>query len=150
MEVYLRYSGSGSWLRIKEVYTIQSGGGRRRRSRQQPRSSPYGIVAESVDKPNTRGYRFRAEVRVPAMKVSRFAARAHLVKNVDAIVVIEEESLDSYRATVYARSKSELENAVRILSEIVSSLQAGRRRGAEAEEEEAEETVEEGEVEEEE
>jgi hypothetical protein len=139
LEVYLRYSGSGTWLRIKEVYALQSSGSRRRRSRQQPKSSPYGIVAESVDKPNIRGYRFHAEVKVPAMKVSRFAARAFLVKNVDAVVVIEEESLDSYKATVYAKSKAELENAVGILMEIVSSLQAGRRRGTEEEEESVEE-----------
>ncbi len=136
MQVYLHYGGT--WLRVKEVYTIQSGVGRRRRSKQQPRSSPYGLVAESIDsKPDTRGYKFTAEVTVPAMKVSRFAARAHMVGNVDAIVLIEEESPDTYKARVYAKSRQELENAVRILSEIISSLQAGRRR-AEAEEEEVE------------
>jgi hypothetical protein len=134
LEVYLRYGSSSFWLRIKEVYTIQSGGIRRRRSKQ-PRSSPYGIVAESVEKPEIKDYKFKAEIKVPAMKVSRFAARAYLVKNVNAVVLIEEESLDSYRATVYAKSKGELENAVKVLSEILSSLQAGRRRGSEAEEE---------------
>ena len=142
LQVYLYYNGS--WLKVKEVYTIQPT--TRKRRQRQPRSSPYGIVAESVDAPSIRGYKFSKEIKVPAMKVSRFAARLHLVSGIDAIVIIEEESLDSYRARIYAKSASELNKAVNIALEILSSLQAGRRRGTEEEETEAEE---EGESEEE-
>ncbi|WP_048061524.1 hypothetical protein [Hyperthermus butylicus] len=144
MQVYIKHGGV--WLRIKEVYTIQPTT-RKRRGRQQPRSSPYGIVAESVESIELKGYKYSKEIAVPAMKVSRFAARLHLEPG-EAIVVIEEYAADRYKAMIYAKNKTQLEEAVNRALTILSSLQVGRgRTREEVDVEEAEELEEEEEVE---
>jgi len=133
------------WLQLKEVYVLQRRPRKRGRKSTSSRASPYGMVAESVDRINVNGYKYSAAIIVPASKVSRFASRAHLTP-LDAVVVIEPEAADKYKATIYAQSKRELEAAREAVLKILSSLYS--RRGA-GEEEAEEESEEEGESEEE-
>jgi len=127
------------WLQLKEVYTLQRRV-RKRGRKPSARSSPYGMVAESVEAININGYQYRDAIIVPASKVSRFAARAYLAQ-IDAIILIEPEGADKYRATIYAKTKKELETARESALRILSSLYS--RRGTEEVEEAEEEPGEE-------
>ncbi len=126
------------WLQLKEVYVLQRRPRKRGRKSASSRASPYGMVAESVDRINVNGYKYSEAIIVPASKVSRFASRAHLTP-LDAVVVIEPEAADKYRATIYARSKKELEAAREAALKILSSLYSRRGAGEEEAEEESEE-----------
>ncbi|KSW12303.1 hypothetical protein CF15_06030 [Pyrodictium occultum] len=149
MRVLIRHGDV--WLLLKEVYTIQRG--RRRRGRQRTRSAaPYGMVAESVEKPPVNGMKYSGYVEVPATKVSRFATKMHMAEG-NAVIAIEPDGLDSYKAVIYASTKSELERVKRLAESVIASLQVrrGRSIGEEArgeEEEEVEEADEEQEGEE--
>jgi len=135
-----------TWLLLKEVYTIQQQ--RRKRGRQKTRSTaPYGMVAESVEKLPVNGMKYRDEVNVPATKVSRFATKMYMAAG-DAVVAIEPDGPDKYRATIYARSKTELKKVKELAESVIASLQVRRGKLEPVVEEEAEEPLEE-EVEEE-
>ncbi|BES81377.1 hypothetical protein [Pyrodictium abyssi] len=138
MKVLIKHGDT--WLLLKEVYTIQQQ--RRKRGRQKTRSTaPYGMVAESVEKLPVNGMRYKDEVNVPATKVSRFATKMYMAAG-DAVVAIEPDGPDKYRATIYARSKTELERVKELAESVVASLQV-RRSKLEPVEEEAEESPEE-------
>ncbi len=134
------------WLQLKEVYVLQRRPRKRGRKSSSSRASPYGMVAESIEKPGVDGYRYKEIIIVPASKVSRFASRAHLTP-IDAVILIEPESADKYRATIYAKTRKELEAAREAALKILSSLYS--RRSIEEEEEAGEESGEETESEEE-
>ena len=133
------------WLQLKEVYVLQRRP-RKRGRRAVSSASPYGMVAESVDDLRINGYMYKDAIIVPASKVSRFAARAHMTP-MDAVVLIEPEAPDKYKATIYARSKKALEEAREAVLRILSTLYT--RRGTEEGLEESEEEQPEAEEEEE-
>lgn len=138
MKVLIRHGDT--WLLLKEVYTIQQQ--RRKRGRQRTRSTaPYGMVAESVEKLPVNGMRYKDEVNVPATKVSRFATKMYMAAG-DAVVAIEPDGPDKYRATIYARSRTELKRVKELAESVIASLQV-RRGKLEPVEEEAEEEAEE-------
>ena len=138
MRVLIRHSDT--WLLLKEVYTIQQQ--RRKRGRQKTRgAAPYGMVAESVDKLPVNGMRYRTEVSVPATKVSRFATKMYMTAG-NAVIAIEPDGSDKYRAVIYARTKNELLRIKELAESIIASLQVRRGR-TEPEEEESEEVIEE-------
>lgn len=138
MKVLIRHGDT--WLLLKEVYTIQQQ--RRKRGRQRTRSTaPYGMVAESVEKLPVNGMRYKDEVNVPATKVSRFATKMYMAAG-DAVVAIEPDGPDKYRATIYARSRTELKRVKELAESVIAALQV-RRGKLEPVEEEAEEEAEE-------
>ena len=143
MKVLIKHGDT--WLLLKEVYTIQQQ--RRKRGRQRMRSAaPYGMVAESVEKLPTNGMRYKDEVEVPATKVSRFATKMYMAAG-DAVIAIEPDGSDKYKAIIYARSKTELKRVKELAESVIASLQVRRGRiepeEGEEEEEETEESLEE-------
>ncbi|WP_317896429.1 hypothetical protein [Pyrofollis japonicus] len=143
MRVLIKHGDT--WLQLKEVYVLQRRPRKRGRRSAQPRSSPYGMVAESVDDVKINGYKYSDTLIIPASKVSRFAARAHMAP-VDAVVLIEPEGIDKYKARIYAKSQKELTEARETALKILSTLYS-RKSFEEEEEETEEEASEEGEEE---
>jgi hypothetical protein len=124
------------WLQLKEVYVLQRRP-RKRGRRTTSSASPYVMVAESVENIKIDGYKYKDAVIVPASKVSRFAARAHMTP-MDAVILIEPEAPDKYRAIIYAKSKKGLEDAREAILRILSTLYTRRGREEVLEENEEE------------
>ena len=138
----------GVWLLIKEVYAIRRST-HRRRTRQKRSVTPYGTVAESIDRPPIDGYRFTSEIEVPATKVMRFIVKMFQAPG-NAIILVEPKTRESYVARIYTKTRSEAERAARLAEEIIAQLRTRRGAGeaptaSDVEELEVEEEGEEGE-----
>ncbi len=144
MPVFLKHRGV--WLRIKEVYKIEPRRSKKRKKSSRGASASTGgmLVAESVEKLPVNGMKYKAEIEVSSLRVTRFAARVML--EAPHVTVVIEPKGDDYVARVYARSKKELEEHLRLVESIARKV--GVMMEGE-EEEEVEEEVEEEEGEEE-
>ncbi len=116
MPVYIKHKGT--WLRVKEVYHIEPV--RRRKRTRSSTSTSSMLVAESVDKVNLNGLRYRAEIPISSTRVTRFAAR--LFQSYPNITVLIEPRGEDYVAIVYARSKKELEQYTKLVEQIARQV----------------------------
>ena len=133
MPVFLKHRGV--WLKIKEVYKIEPRRSKKRKKSTKSVSSASGmLVAESVDKLPLNGMKYKAEIEISSTRVTRFAARV-MLEAPHVMVVIEPKGED-YVAVVYARSKKELENNLRIIQSIAKKVGVMREEEEELEEEE--------------
>ena len=133
MPVFLKHRGV--WLKIKEVYRIEPRRSKKRKKSTKSVSSASGmLVAESVDKLPLNGMKYKAEIEISSTRVTRFAARV-MLEAPHVMVVIEPKGED-YVAVVYARSKKELENNLRIIQSIAKKVGVMREEEEELEEEE--------------
>ena len=133
MPVFLKHRGV--WLRIKEVYKIEPRRSKKRKKGTRSTSSVSGmLVAESVDKLPLDGMKYRAEIEISSTRVTRFAARV-MLEAPHVMVVIEPKGED-YVAVVYARSRKELEDNLRLVQSIARKVGVMREEEEELEEEE--------------
>ncbi|NPA04770.1 MAG: hypothetical protein GXO09_01565 [Crenarchaeota archaeon] len=125
MPIYLRHRSA--WLRIKEVYSLQSAssGKRRRKSK----TTPYGMVAECVNPPKLDSGMPSAELKVSASKVTKFITRLYRVLDADVIVLVKPRDEYHYMVKIYAPSKDKLEKALRQARAIIAELKA-KKAGA--------------------
>ncbi|MET1101122.1 MAG: hypothetical protein ABWW69_01390 [Pyrodictiaceae archaeon] len=130
MPVYIMHKDV--WLKLKEVYTIQTSSRRRTRS---VRVAPYGMVAEAVRDLKLSGFRYKEQLEVPSSKVSRFAARAHMAI-ADSVIVLIKPKDDDYVAEIRAKTKRELEEAKKVLSKLLEELRTRKTEELVIEEEE--------------
>ncbi len=144
MKVAIRHDDV--WLMIKEIYVIRRRAGRRKRKQQT--STPYGMVAVSVDKPPINGMKYRVEIEVPATKATRFAIRMFQA-SANAVLLLEPLTVDRYRAVIYTASREEAERLGRLAERVIAQLRTKRGKGEAVEAGEVEELEEEEEGEEE-
>ena len=138
MPVYLSYGSI--WLKLKETASepVQQKGRRRKRT-----ATPYGLVAESVERLDLRGLVKVYEVVVPSTKVSRFAAR--LVKELPHyMTAVIEPYNEDYIARFYAPGRQHEAAARSAVDKLFKELRLQREEAEEEMvEEEGEEDVEE-------